>query len=185
MSQPDNEAMFPGWAYPVAAIPDRGLEEDRRADADMLETVRGALGLVACRDIRARWRIRPIGAGCYAASGRIEAEIVQESVVSTEPVEQRIEADFAVQFLPAVEDSAEEETIVDPNAAVDTEIIENGIIDIGRTVYEEIASRLDLYPRNPGEAFEWQEPETLPAERTNPFAALAALKDKAHKDKED
>ena len=57
----------------------------------------------------------------------------------------------------------------------DVEPIVNGVVDLGRIVYEELASRLDPYPRLEGVSLDRTD-AGAPVAADHPFARLAGLK---------
>ncbi len=162
------------WTHAVTSIPEKGLAQDREATAAERDAIRDALGIRACETLRARYRILPRGAGAYRLEGRVAANVEQECVVTLEPVAQRIEADLRVLLRPAAKHD-DELDITDPFDDDEVEEIEAGTIDVGRIVFEEIASRLDPYPRAPDADFDWKE-TAADDEKENPFAKLAALR---------
>jgi hypothetical protein len=170
------------WTYPVAAIPERGIDRQRTATAGECAAVAAALAILGCSRIDVHYRIRPAGAGCYRVSGMLTADVVQACVVSTDPVAQQVRCEFEALFRPPSSASRPvgRDEIVDPFEAENLESIENGAIDVGRVVYEEIASGLDPYPRIEGISLEWsgdvEDGPSRPVDRASPFAKLAALK---------
>lgn len=166
------------WTHAVASIPDKGLAQDRAATEAECAAVGAALGILACRSLRARYRIAPRGTGVYRLSGRVVADVEQACVVTLEPVAERIEAELSVLLRPAARRQDDALDITDPFDEDEVEEIESGTIDVGRIVYEEIASRLDPYPRAPGADFDWKDEAASEndEEKENPFAKLAALR---------
>jgi hypothetical protein len=57
----------------------------------------------------------------------------------------------------------------------DEEPMENGAIDVGRVVFEELMSGIDPYPRRPDAHFDWSG-DGIEETRDNPFAALSRLR---------
>jgi len=165
------------WSHAVATIPERGLERTRIATKEALEAVRAALDILACSRIQVRYRVKASAGGSYRVTGKLEADVTQACVVTTDPVSQSIRSDFDAVFHPPEALTHHEGESEDPLSDVDTEVIENGVIDVGRLVYEEIASRIDPYPRVPGSNFDWQDPAVDTPARDNPFAKLAQLKE--------
>ena len=108
-------------------------------------------------------------------TGTVDVTVTQTCVVTLEEIECRYSAPLNVEFWPAEMLAEEGEDEIDPLAA-DREPIEEGRIDVGRIVYEELASAIDPFPRREGAAFDWEDKEG--AERTHPFAQLARLKRK-------
>jgi len=115
---------------------------------------------------------------CEGPSGRVVADVEQACVVTLEPVAERIEAELSVLLRPAARRQDDALDITDPFDEDEVEEIESGTIDVGRIVYEEIASRLDPYPRAPGADFDWKDEAASESdeEKENPFAKLAALR---------
>ncbi|WP_374304992.1 DUF177 domain-containing protein [Ferrovibrio sp.] len=119
----------------------------------------------------------------YLLKGEIEAEVEQTCVVSLEPVRQRVSEGFVRHFAPADmiapkadldEDEAE---WLDPDAEDPVDPIEDGLIDAGAVVAEELALALDPYPRKAGAGFpEGYSPDAEEGAKVSPFAALAKLK---------
>jgi hypothetical protein len=101
--------------------------------------------------------------------------VTQTCVVTLEEIERRYEAPLGVEFWPADMLTDAEDADVDPLGA-DREPIEDGRLDVGRIVYEELASVIDPFPRRDDAAFDWEDKEG--AARTHPFAQLARLKRK-------
>lgn len=119
----------------------------------------------------------------YLVKGEIEAEVEQTCVVSLEPVRQRISDNFIRRFAPAdmIEPEADlgddEAEWLDPDAEDPVDPIENGLIDAGAVVAEELALALDPYPRKPGAGLpEGYRPDAEEGAKVSPFAALAKLK---------
>ena len=164
-------------SHPITAIPERGLEQTHSASPEELDAVRAALEIVACRRITVRYQVKAAGAGCYRVAGLLEADVIQACVITTDPIEQAIRGDFEAVF-HRPEDRKHNRLDEDENSltAIDTETIENGIIHIGRLIFEEIASRLDPYPRSPGSSLDWHDPLEDTLVKDNPFAKLAGLK---------
>ncbi|OYW09619.1 MAG: hypothetical protein B7Z53_02585, partial [Rhodospirillales bacterium 12-71-4] len=111
-------------------------------------------------------------------------EVVQECVVTLEPVPQAVLAPLDLLLLP------EGTPATDDNPDSPDEIeTEGGMVDLGEVVAEQLALAMDPYPRAPDAAIPPDlvdpsagalEPEAdladTPPERPNPFAALARLK---------
>jgi uncharacterized metal-binding protein YceD (DUF177 family) len=163
------------WTETAAEIPARGLETARTATPAECAAVAGALEMVSCERIEARYRIVARAGGRYVLDGTIEADVTQQCVVSLDPVPSRLSIPLTVEFVPPSDQSDGEDStaLIDPFADVDVEPIDNGRLDVGRIVMEEIASSLDPYPRRPESTFDWSDEK---AGEASPFAALAKLK---------
>ena len=132
-------------------------------------------------------------ASTVRARGTLVAAVVQECVVSLDPVAQRVEAPIDLRILPDDVEPADD----DPDSPDEIES-HGGMIDLGEAVAEQLALALDPYPRAPDAALppdlvaeeegsatessqgldEDANPGAYPAQpsRPNPFAALSRLK---------
>jgi hypothetical protein len=83
----------------------------------------------------------------------------------------------AVRCRPKVEtaDNDEDASVL---AGPDVDVLERGIVPVGRIVFETLSASLDPYPRRPDAEFTWRDPQAGEPEKSNPFAALSKLKDR-------
>lgn len=164
----------------VRKIGEGGLVQVITAKPEELAAVTAFLEIESVRDISCgfklgRWRSRGI-----KLSGHLVAHVVQQCVVTLEPVEETITSDFERKFLPddmLGSEVTRDEVFVDPVGEDPPEPLLNEI-DLGEIAVEEIALNLNPYPRRQGIAFEEAAPEPEVTGKTNPFAALAKLKGK-------
>jgi uncharacterized metal-binding protein YceD (DUF177 family) len=127
------------------------------------------------------YSLDPLPSGCYRLTGELKAKLTQPCVVTTEPVAETIREDISLEFWPEnmlekadLQSSADEILESDP-----PEPIVNGKIDLGHLVAELFASAINPYPRKKDVEFDWTDPKAEAGDSpTNPFAALAKLKDK-------
>jgi uncharacterized metal-binding protein YceD (DUF177 family) len=166
---------LPDFARPVevARIGPSGLSFAIEADAGERGRLARRLGIGEVRRLAADVTLMPRGAG-VALTAAWRAEIVQECVVTLEPMETVLGETFDLVFGPgAAEDEAAEIELY-LEVADPPEPIVDGRIDVGEAVVEQLALSIDPYPRKPGAVF------ALPAEaqenEVNPFAALRGLK---------
>ncbi|PZU56751.1 MAG: hypothetical protein DI547_15500 [Sphingobium sp.] len=118
--------------------------------------------------------------GALVARGRLRADAAQPCVASGEPVPERIDAPFAVRFLPESAEPQEDEIALDADDC-DTVFYSGESIDIGEAVAETLSLSLDPYPRAPGADAYLRERGVMTEEQAGPFAALLALQEKAAK----
>jgi len=165
------------WTEKTTDIPAGGLNRGREATSAEREQIAQVLDILKVDNLSSQYRITAIAGGAYRLVGNISAGVEQACIVSLEPVSGKINAAFDVEFWPTVTpvDGDEEASILDGS---DVELLEHGLIPVGRIVYETLSASLDPYPRREGAEFNWQDPEAEKAESTNPFAALSKLKDK-------
>ena len=160
------------WMEATVDVPDKGVERTRRATAAECASVATELALLGCARIEARYRIQARGKGHYMLVGTVEADVTQECVVTVEPVEARVSYPIEIEFVPDAEAMVSD--LVDPFANVEYESIDNGRLAVGRVIIEELASRLDPYPRRPDTEFDWK--DAADTGQSGPFAALGKLK---------
>lgn len=165
------------WTHAVAEIPDSGLQCDRAASPAELSALAAALDLPGCEQLSARYTIEPLGADRYRLHGTLSARVTQACVVTLEPVTATLDEPFDEELwpesdIPAHMDAGEHEAL----AVTEPEPIRNGLIEVGRIVYETLAAAIDPYPRKPGAELVLPYEAEGEAARSGPFAALATLK---------
>lgn len=168
---------FANWRHRLSEIPATGLKASRTATEAERARLAAELPIVSCEALSVDYRIKPEGRDRYALTGRLKAELTQSCVVTLEPVaatlNEQIDCKFVSPELIPQRQEAEQEVL----SVEDLEPIEEGCIDIGRVVFEIVATSLNPYPRREGA--EWQAPSREGAsedKETGPFAALAGWK---------
>jgi uncharacterized metal-binding protein YceD (DUF177 family) len=140
-------------------------EEVHRIEATPAEraAIARRFGLRALDRLDAEVRLAPLGRGIRLEAA-LDADVVQDCVVSLEPVPSRVTDRFTLVYGEAP--AGDEESVVEP--------LEGDTIDIGEAVAQQLSLALDPYPRAPGAAVEprW----TGEGAADGPFAALAKLK---------
>jgi uncharacterized metal-binding protein YceD (DUF177 family) len=133
-------------------------------------------GLSELKFLAASYSLDRDGAAIMAA-GTIEAALSQPCVATGEPVEETVQEDFAIRFLPESSASA-----ADP--ADEIEIDAEGWdilpysgerIDMGEAIAETLALAINPYPRSEKADAFLREAGVLTEEQVGPFAALANL----------
>lgn len=167
------------WTYATARLSDQGLAVERAATEDERTEVARALDIMACERLSAAYRITPLGHGRFRLSGALEADVTQACVVTLDPVSAQIREPFEVEFWP---DDGMPKICADEVEVLtgdDIEPIVDGLIDVGRIVFEHVSAALNPYPRKEGAAFDWSDPREQSGEKPpGAFAALARLKDR-------
>lgn len=162
--------MTPELHRPFAtdSVPLAGCEVLVEATPQECAALAARLHLPAVTSLRCRFGLSPALAGAVAATGRLDAEVVQTCVVSIDEFTTRVGEDFAVLFVAAGTETDDG----DPES-VDEIPIENGVIDLGEAATEQLALALDPYPRAPGvaiaEAMEGDESAAHPFARLSQF----------------
>ena len=174
------------WTHAMRDVPAAGLTVARTATPEEAGRVAKVLDILGVEALVATYRVKPVSGGRYRLAGEIKARVVQACVVSLEPVVTEISSPFEVMLAPAetlaggARDADGDEVEAD---GIDTPLVEpivNGEVDVGRIVYEELASQLDPYPRRPDASFEWADDRVAAAD-VNPFAKLAHLRSETKK----
>ncbi len=171
----------------VAQIGPAGVNARLKASPAQCAALAKRFGIPAVFSLEAEVRLETAAEdGQFRLIGSLVADVEQACVVSLEPVEEHVEASFerlyappeAIQPLQAtVDDGDEEADWLDPDAVDPPDSIEDGRIDMGEAVAEELALSLDPYPRKPDAQFPaGYRPDPEDEAVTNPFAALAKLK---------
>jgi uncharacterized metal-binding protein YceD (DUF177 family) len=159
---------------PVMQIPDSGLHREIVADEAARAAMAETAGVREISSARASFDLTPRSGGRVHVGGRVQARVGQTCVVTLEPLENDIDEEVDLIFvpmeqIPELAEPDEPSEIEDP-----PEPIENGIIDLGRLATDALFLGLDPYPRRSDAVFEppveAQDPEA------HPFAALKALK---------
>lgn len=166
------------WAHEVKGIPESGLVREKAASAEERRQIAQALDILDVADLKANYRIARLAGGGYHLTGSITADVAQSCVVTLEPVSEKLDEDFDVEFWQGGvgEESGQDASVLEGR---DVEPLERGEIPVGRIVFETLSAGLDPYPRKDGAAFDWRDEKAAAAEaKSNPFAALAKLKDK-------
>ena len=123
--------------------------------------------------------------GGMRVTGRVEAEIVQPSVISLEPVRQAISEPVDRIFLPGGEKEyagpAGAEIFIDLEGEELPDHFEGTDADLSDLIVETLSLAIDPYPRGAGETVEDLGVDTMEDAADSPFAALEKLKNKGGK----
>ena len=167
------------FSYPLI-VADLGLKEQHykmQANAANLKFLAEVLQVPEVKSFEAEFVIKPDRkTSILPISGHISAELILQSVVSLDNFVQKYDFDFSTAFDTAATLQSQKEDGDDWDK--DTpEIVIDGKIDLGDVAIEQVALRLDDYPRREGEEFYFK-PEFDENDRggENPFAVLAKLK---------
>ncbi len=166
------------WSIEITAVPATGLQGTKAANREERAAVTAALAIPACEALSFDYALKPLGNGRYRLKGQIAARVVQTCGITLEPVTEAMSERVSVEFRPAEEMPDAKDGAAHVDAEIDPEPIIDGRIDLGRVVYEHVASGLNPFPRKDGAAFDWQDQRGGAPAKENPFAVLAKLKDK-------
>lgn len=165
MTLPDLPYSEPVRLHQLGSGVKRTLEPDAAARARIVK----ALDLTSLDAFSADMELSPSPAG-WRLSGRVRASLAQTCGITLEPLPLEIDAPFTLTLVEAVAEDSDEIVITLDDESPD--LIENGQIDLGQYAVEQLALRLDPFPRKPGAEFV-QPPE--PAE-ISPFSVLKQLR---------
>lgn len=146
-----------------------GVKRTLEPDAAARARIAKALDLASLESFTAEMDLVPTAAG-WRLSGRVRASLAQTCGITLEPLPVEIDAPFSLTLAEAVDEDSDEIVITLDDESPD--LIEDGQIDLGQYAVEQLALRLDPFPRKPGVEFV-QPPE--PAE-ISPFAVLKQLR---------
>lgn len=188
MSTHDNPKAPSPIARPVvvSVLPSAGFAvriEAGEAEREALAKTHGLASVdsfIAELDLK-RWRKDGV-----RIRGTVKARIVQECIVTLAPVPAELDVSVDAVFLPEGSRLArplddDGAMIVDPDGPDLPETFEGGVIDAGAVAEEFFELAIDPYPRAPGA--ELEQPVDAADDdgdggADNPFAKLAALRDK-------
>jgi len=114
------------------------------------------------------------------ATGSLAAEVMQACVASGDPVPATVREGFALRFVPARADQADQnaDEVELEEGDLDEIEYERSAIDLGEAAAQTLALALDPFPRAPGADERLREAGVIGEEDAGPFAALKALKDR-------
>ena len=167
------------WTYKATEIPASYLDGEREATDAERDALAAELGLLVLSRLSSKFRIKAVAGGGYRLVGTISAALEQPCVVTLEPVASTISAAYDVEFRPEAEKGSDDEDgDVSVLSGPDFDVLERGIIPVGRIVFETLSGSLDPYPRKRDAEFKWSDPQAAGEEKLSPFAALSKLKSK-------
>jgi uncharacterized metal-binding protein YceD (DUF177 family) len=157
--------------FVVDTLPEDGLPFEMTAAADERSALAMRFDLIALDELHASGTVCPGEVrGWVVVEGRLQANVRQVCVVTTEPVSAVVNSEFRRIFAP--EGSEPPEVELDPLAEEPEPLIGNRL-DLGEIVAEELSLALDPYPRAPGVELPESATQT---DASGPFAALAQLR---------
>jgi hypothetical protein len=164
----------PAWSYPVsvADIPETGRRADIVADDRARAAIAKLAGVLALPRLEAGFDLLRQGADGVRLAGRVLATVVQNCVVTLEPIESEIDEAVDLAYTGQPASAADIAGLPEADASDPPEALHDGTIDLGAVATEFLLLGIDPYPRKPGAVFD-APPAGDPS--SHPFAALAAL----------
>ena len=127
--------------------PDSDVSDDNAAIAE-------AADLAALPRLEAGFDLMRHGADGLRVVGQVQAAVVQNCVVTLEPIESAINQAIDLLFLPEAPTAPDVVDVDDVEADDPPETLQNGMIDLGAVATEFLLLGIDPYPRKPGAVFE-------------------------------
>ncbi|MER0238148.1 DUF177 domain-containing protein [Fulvimarina sp. MAC8] len=167
----------------VGRVSQSGLPIDFDAGTSDLQRIAADLGVTVMSRFTGSLTGTPWQKAGVQVTGTLKASVIQESVVTLEPIESDYAIDFDMIFVPENSRLApkkadfEDELFVDPEGEDPPEPFTGDHIELGPYVEEELVLAIDPYPRRADETFETIDTDPEPeAGKVSPFAGLAALR---------
>ncbi|SEG00794.1 YceD family protein [Jhaorihella thermophila] len=160
---------------------------DLKPDAETMRALAEELGLKGLRKMRFEGTIEPRGSRDWVLRAHLGATVVQDCVVTLEPVTTRIETDVIRTYLAEMPEPQGDEVEMPEDDTIEPL---GSHIDPAAVMVEALALALPLYPRKEGaelgEAV-FTEPGATPLrdEDMRPFAGLSALREALERKKPD
>jgi hypothetical protein len=170
----------------VAHLPQNGMPLQIVADEAQRAALASEHGLLSVEGWRADLLVERWKRNGVKVSGRVEADIAQECVVTLEPLAAHISEEVSAIYFP--EDSklgrlgfhAEGEVHLDAEGPDSPETFSGDRIDVGALAEEFFGLAIDPYPRKQGAALEASDAEEGEAEHFGPLHdKLKALRQKS------
>lgn len=146
-----------------------GITRKLAPDAAARARIAKALDLASLDSLEAEMTLAPAPGG-WRLSGQVKARLAQICGVTLEPLPVEVDAPFSISLAETADEEPDEIVITLDDESPD--LIEDGQVDLGQYAVEQLALRLDPFPRKPGAEFV-QPPE--PRE-ISPFAVLKQLR---------
>jgi uncharacterized metal-binding protein YceD (DUF177 family) len=157
----------------------RGTTFALAPDADERGAIADALGIIGIKKLRFDGELTPQGRQDWVLTGRLGATVVQECVVTLDPVTTRIDEEVTRHYMADLPDVTGTELEMPED---DTLEPLPDSVDLYAVLAEALALALPLYPRSDGAAlgqvvYTRKGIEPLTDEDARPFAGLGALRD--------
>ncbi|MDB5472882.1 MAG: hypothetical protein JWP99_185 [Devosia sp.] len=161
----------------IDRLPAAGRSLEVSLDDATRTALAASIRLTAIERFDAHLVVTPFRGGLRAL-GRLQAQIVQPSIVTFEPVHQDIDEPIDRIFLPEPathKPTPGSEIFVDLEDEDFPDYIDGPEVDLSALLIETLALAIDPYPRLQNETLD-DLPVNAQAQDTGPFAALAKLK---------
>ena len=130
-------------------------------------------GLLALDSLSAKLSIRCTMDGLIRVEGRLKADVVQECVVTLKPVRAQLDEPFEQFYTTRPPEIADDLLPFDDEEA--PEPVENGVLDLGEAVAQQLALAIEPYPRRSDARFEAMDDAVNEDPPHRPLAGIAKL----------
>ena len=162
-------------------IPEVGITHTIEATAAEREALACRFDAVAIESLRAEVSVHPEqGRACWQVEGRVLGQVVQQCVVTLNPLRTQSDFTFERRYASETPGGAWREPWHEGDAVLTLdqddapELLTGDVIDLGEIVAEEFALALNPFPRAAGVVFDGYSTEDEDQnDATNAFAALA------------
>lgn len=140
----------------VARLPQKGMPVVIEADAAQREALAAEHGLLGVARYRAELLVTPWRRNGVKVAGKVSADVVQQCVVTLEPMNARVSAEVEGLYLPEESKLGRQgfegggEILLDADGPDGPELFSGDMIDPGALAEEFFGLALDPYPRKPG-----------------------------------
>ena len=157
----------------------RATQFDLNPTADERKAVADALGIIAIKKLRFEGELTPLGKSDWSLTAKIGATVVQECVVTLDPVSTRIDEEVTRRYMADLPDIDAAEVEMPEDDTIDP-LPES--VELAQVMIEALSLALPAYPRSKDADLDqtvFTEPGTKPMtdEDAKPFAGLGALKE--------
>ncbi len=159
----------------VSRLPQKGMPVVIDANERQREALAEAHGLVSVERFHAELHVAPWKRNGVSVSGRVQADITQQCVVTLEPMAAAIDEEIDSVFLPADSKLGRHgfegggEIHLDAEGPDSPETFIGDSIDVGALAEEFFGLAIDPYPRNPGAALISDAGRGEPSEPSGPL----------------
>lgn len=166
--------------FAIEDIAPGGSDVLLKATPDERRKLAERFGLLSLETLTARLTITRGASGIpVRVHGRLDAVLVQECVVSLEPVRSKINELLEVAFAPVGDEPMGD--LLDPDQPDPPEPLDGDSVELGEIVAQYLSLAIDPYPKRAGAAPpDWQQasPHGGDESADNPFSILADLRKK-------
>jgi uncharacterized metal-binding protein YceD (DUF177 family) len=160
--------------YAIDSIGSTARTVNIEATASERAAIAARFDLAALDELKATATLTASASG-IETSGRLAAHVVQNCVVTAEPVAAQIDEPFTLRFVDPDHMATDVEELELSDADCDLMEIDKGAIDLGEAVAQTLGLALDPFPRSATERAREEERKWVAGDEAGPFAGLKGL----------